>query len=290
MARNGSGVYSLPPSSTVSDGDTATASQHNTPLLDLQSDANTARPIVAGGTGATTASGARTALGLNTMATQAASAVAVTGGTVAGVAVTGSAIDSTALGGTTPAAGAFTTVSTTGAATLASAGVTGALTAGSATVTGDVASATGTFSGAVTAASFDAAGDVAGVTGTFSGTVTANAFSGDGSGLSNLGIPDVAASVAAIAVTGIGSTLVAWNSTATSYSAGDSVSGSDLYYATSLIPNDLSPFDNISSVTATFPTSGVTALSGTWKALSYSVGRAGTNPYVWKPALFKRVS
>ena len=55
--------------------------------------------VANGGTGATTASGARTNLGLGTMATQDASAVAITGGTLNGT-----------LGGTTPAAGTFTTV------------------------------------------------------------------------------------------------------------------------------------------------------------------------------------
>jgi hypothetical protein len=40
------------------------ASDINGPLADLEADANVARPIVAGGTGATTASAARTALGL----------------------------------------------------------------------------------------------------------------------------------------------------------------------------------------------------------------------------------
>lgn len=42
-------------------------------------------PISAGGTGATTASGARTNLGLGTLATQDASAVAITGGTITGM-------------------------------------------------------------------------------------------------------------------------------------------------------------------------------------------------------------
>lgn len=53
--------------------------------------------IANGGTGATTASGARTNLGLGTIATQDADSVAVTGGTV----------DGTVIGGTTPAAGTF---------------------------------------------------------------------------------------------------------------------------------------------------------------------------------------
>src|SRR5687768_12913663 len=45
--------------------------------------------IAGGGTGSTTAAGARTALGLGTMATQAASAVAITGGTISGVTISG---------------------------------------------------------------------------------------------------------------------------------------------------------------------------------------------------------
>ena len=62
MSRNGSGVYSLPSVYEVADGDTATPAQHNTPLEDLETDANTARPISVGGTGATTSSGARSNL------------------------------------------------------------------------------------------------------------------------------------------------------------------------------------------------------------------------------------
>lgn len=64
MPRNGSGVYSLPAGSTVSNGDISDATDLNTPLADLETDMNTVRPVVAGGTGASTASGARTALGL----------------------------------------------------------------------------------------------------------------------------------------------------------------------------------------------------------------------------------
>ena len=57
--------------------------------------------IANGGTGSTTASAARTALGLGTMATQAASAVAITGGTING----------TTIGATTRSTGDFTTIS-----------------------------------------------------------------------------------------------------------------------------------------------------------------------------------
>lgn len=62
MGRNGSGVYSLPSGSTVTNGDTSDATDLNTPLSDLETDANTARPVVAGGTGASTAKAARTNL------------------------------------------------------------------------------------------------------------------------------------------------------------------------------------------------------------------------------------
>lgn len=60
--------------------------------------------LTRGGTGASTAAGARTNLGLGTISTQDASAVAITGGT----------IDGTTVGGTTPAAGSFTTLTATG--------------------------------------------------------------------------------------------------------------------------------------------------------------------------------
>lgn len=64
MARNGAGVYSLPAGSTIANGDVSDASDLNTPLADIEADLNTPRPIVAGGTGATTIAGARTNLGV----------------------------------------------------------------------------------------------------------------------------------------------------------------------------------------------------------------------------------
>mgnify|MGYP003643575539 CR=1 FL=1 len=64
--------------------------------------------VANGGTGATTASAARTALGLGTIATQAASSVAITGG----------AIDGTTVGSTTVAAGSFSTLNSSGATRL----------------------------------------------------------------------------------------------------------------------------------------------------------------------------
>lgn len=84
--------YSLPAIYLAIPGTTILAAQHNDPLEDIADTFNSIQPVVWGGTGASTASGARSALGLGTMATQDASAVAITGGTVAGVTVTTSTL------------------------------------------------------------------------------------------------------------------------------------------------------------------------------------------------------
>lgn len=62
----------------------AAASGANSDITSL-SGLTTALSIAQGGSGATTAAAARTAFGLGTMATQAASAVAITGGTITGI-------------------------------------------------------------------------------------------------------------------------------------------------------------------------------------------------------------
>ena len=59
MPRNGQGVYSLPPVYEAVTGETIEAQQHNVPLEDLAADANNARPVSTGGTGAQSATQAR---------------------------------------------------------------------------------------------------------------------------------------------------------------------------------------------------------------------------------------
>ena len=81
MARNGSGVYSLPGTYEAVTGEQITSLQHNAPLEDLESDANEARPIVAGGTGATSKAAAQTNLDI----------LPTTGGTVTGALLIGTA-------------------------------------------------------------------------------------------------------------------------------------------------------------------------------------------------------
>lgn len=85
LPRNGSGVYSLPGTYEATTGTTILAAQHNDPLEDLQTDMNTARPIVAGGTGAASAVAAND--GLNTTANNIASAATVDLSTATGVVV-----------------------------------------------------------------------------------------------------------------------------------------------------------------------------------------------------------
>lgn len=63
MARDGFGVYSPPAGTLATPSTTIESSKYNAFVNDLTADANAARPIVAGGTGATTASAARTNLG-----------------------------------------------------------------------------------------------------------------------------------------------------------------------------------------------------------------------------------
>lgn len=65
MPRNGSGVYSKPPNTTAVPNSTIESSKYNSVIDDLVTDANAARPVVAGGTGASTVSGAQTALSVD---------------------------------------------------------------------------------------------------------------------------------------------------------------------------------------------------------------------------------
>ncbi len=64
MARDGSGNYTLPANTQAVSGDPISSTKFNTLVQDLEADANTDRPIVAGGTGASTALAARANLGL----------------------------------------------------------------------------------------------------------------------------------------------------------------------------------------------------------------------------------
>ena len=64
MPRNGSGVFSAPAGTTATPNTPIESAKYNAFVADLTNDLNLARPIVAGGTGATTKSGAQQALEL----------------------------------------------------------------------------------------------------------------------------------------------------------------------------------------------------------------------------------
>ena len=64
MARDGSGNYTLPANTLAVSGDAISSTKFNSLVQDLEADANVDRPVAAGGTGASTASAARTNLGL----------------------------------------------------------------------------------------------------------------------------------------------------------------------------------------------------------------------------------
>ena len=63
MPRSASNLYSKPPGSTVFNGNLTDAIAFNALMDDIAADLNTPRPVVAGGTGASTAAAAVTALG-----------------------------------------------------------------------------------------------------------------------------------------------------------------------------------------------------------------------------------
>lgn len=65
MPRNGSGVYSKPAGTTAVPNTTIESAKYNQLLDDIAADLNTARPIVAGGTGATSVTAAQTALSVD---------------------------------------------------------------------------------------------------------------------------------------------------------------------------------------------------------------------------------
>jgi hypothetical protein len=65
MPRNGSGVYSKPAGTTAVTNTAIESAKYNSTIDDLVTDANTARPIVAGGTGQTSLAGIKSAFGID---------------------------------------------------------------------------------------------------------------------------------------------------------------------------------------------------------------------------------
>ena len=115
--------------------------------ISLTTEVSGTLPIANGGTGGTTAAGARTGLGLGSIATQDITNVTLTGGTINGVVI----------GGSTAAAGSFTTLNASGAIT---GDLTGNADTATALATGRTIGMTGDMTW--TSASFDGSGNVTG--------------------------------------------------------------------------------------------------------------------------------
>jgi len=70
MPRNGSGVYTLPPGTEGIPDTTIESGKYNSFIGDVETDLNTPRPVVAGGTGATSAAAARASIKAEVAAAQ----------------------------------------------------------------------------------------------------------------------------------------------------------------------------------------------------------------------------
>lgn len=103
MPRSVAGVYSLPSGSLVTNGQVSAADQHNDPLNDIVDDLNTARPVVAGGTGATSLAAFMTAflpvMPIKTFATRAAFITWATGAEGAAASANTVAVAADSIGG-----------------------------------------------------------------------------------------------------------------------------------------------------------------------------------------------
>lgn len=92
----------------------------------------------------------------------------------------------------------------------------------------------------------------------------------------------------------VGSYIVAWNTTTTNIDANGTIAGPDLRYRPTGSGAGRT-FDSIGSDTTTFPTSGTSTLSGTWRTMQACSGRVTLGSgedvsYLWFPSLWLRIS
>jgi hypothetical protein len=92
----------------------------------------------------------------------------------------------------------------------------------------------------------------------------------------------------------VGSYMVAWNTTTTNINSNGTIAGPNLRYK-STGSGAGKTFDSISNSTTTFPTSGTSTLSGTWRTMQACSGRVTVGSgrdiaYNWFPSLWLRIS
>lgn len=145
----------------------------------------------------------------------------------------------------------------------------------------------------------DASGTILAKDGTYvatadlgSGTADSTTFLRGDQTWATVSIPDVMATVAAASDSSIGTYTVAWNTTTSTVSSGGTIAGSSLRRISATGGNTNNQFSSVSDTVQSFPTTGTTALSGTWRNLGGSaLGRQLSGSiYSWYPSLWLRIS
>lgn len=107
-------------------------------------------------------------------------------------------------------------------------------------------------------------------------------------------IAQVGSATAGLAARDVGTYIIAWNTTTTAVASGSTIAGSSLRYQSSLTAGQ-DPFDTKGGSSGTFSTTGNTALTGTWRALTHGGGRITTGggrstSYEWPAAIWLRTA
>jgi hypothetical protein len=104
----------------------------------------------------------------------------------------------------------------------------------------------------------------------------------------------VGSATAGLAALAVGTYIIAWNTSTTAVASGGTIAGSSLRYQSTLA-SGLNPFDTKSQSSSTFSTTGNTALTGTWRALTHgggrlTVGSGRSTSYQWPAAIWLRTA
>jgi hypothetical protein len=100
----------------------------------------------------------------------------------------------------------------------------------------------------------------------------------------------VGTATAGLSARAVGTYIVGWNTTTTAVASNGTLAGSSIRYITTNNANaDL--FVTVSTSSSSFPTSGTSALTGTWRAMTIGGGRVPNgSSFAWQPSLWLRIS
>lgn len=104
----------------------------------------------------------------------------------------------------------------------------------------------------------------------------------------------VGSAYAGLAALAVGTYIIAWNTSTTVVASGGTIAGSSLRYQSALVAGQAA-FETKTGATTTFPTSGNTALTGTWRAMTHgggrlTVGTGRSTSYQWPAAIWLRTA